>query len=67
MTFSTLIFPTVFLKNKVSIARGEMLFKLVRISNNFPNRALLLGLGLSLVVMDSDDDGAVQGEERSVE
>ena len=62
-----MIFPTVFLKNKVSIALGEMLFKLGRISNNFPNLALLLGLGLSLAVIDSDDEGGVGEEECSVE
>ena len=47
MTFSTLIFPTVFRKNKVSIVLDDMLFKLGRINNNFPNRALAIELSLS--------------------
>ena len=46
MTFSTLMFPTVFLKNKVSIVRGDMLFRLGKINNSFPKRALLLALRL---------------------
>ena len=44
-----------------------MLFKLGRINNNFANLALLLGLGLSLAVIDSDDEGGVGEEECSVE
>ena len=40
------MFPTVFRKNKVSIVLGDMLFKLGRINNNFPNRALEFGLSL---------------------